>query len=132
MDAPPRRSYVHPMGRRRFHCFAAVVAAYALALQALIAAFVVPGNLALATLDPSVTCQSKADSGGPAAPAMHDPCLACTAGHCFDGMGGDPRLAAYLPWPRSGDRAATLHDGVAFAVAFAPDRLHSPRAPPAG
>src|SRR5689334_7333662 len=82
----------------RLHRFAAIVAAYAIALQALFGAFAVPAHLAFAG---AVICQSAADSSSPSQPLNHDDCCpGCLSGHCANLLGA-PRVAMIVQWPAS-------------------------------
>jgi len=107
---------------------AALIAAYAVALQAVLGAFAFVAPV-LAGEAGTVICRS--DSGTPDQPQTHDQCGACLAGHCAAAAAGPERLGIPAPWPIASMPAATL-----LAVAFAPpaprSQPHSPRAPPAG
>ncbi len=125
------RRYCPRMGPNRFRRFAAIVAAYALVLQALVAAFAVPGGLALAAADPSVICRSNAGGSDPASPAAHDLCVACLAGHCASSFAGGDAAATLLRWPA--DAIAVALPAVPHApVTLARHHQHAPRAPPLG
>ena len=112
----------------------ALVAAYAIALQALLSAFVLPA-VAVAGAGPVLAiCASSASdpAGGPASPALpqhHDACPACLAGHCAAGSGCD-RAGNLVSWPR----AVPVRIAAAQATLPPPARreqTHNPRAPPA-
>jgi hypothetical protein len=113
---------------RRLHRFAAIVAAYAIALQALFGAFAVPAHLAFAD---AAICQSNPDSGAPQ--PNHDACCpGCLAGHCAHLLLGTSRVTTFVPWPASAAPVGTgAHDG-AIPIRIADNAPHAARAPPAG
>jgi hypothetical protein len=106
---------------------AALIAAYAIALQALLSAFAIVPPVALA--DPAFAiCQP--GGADPAGQRPHDPCAACLA-HCAGAAAPPQRAAMVLPWPR--EIAATEATFRPVALPPAPsERQHSPRAPPLG
>jgi hypothetical protein len=111
--------------RLLFRC-AALVAAYAVALQAMFSAFAPPAR---DTSDAaSLICRSGI-AGEPAQPAAHDTCLACLAGHCA-GAASPHRLAVAEPWPMAGAPVGTTFRIAALPPAPSRDGAHSPRAPP--
>jgi hypothetical protein len=110
-----------------WHKIAALVAAYAIALQALLAVFVVAAPLGIAAA--SAICQQDADRQSPAQSPDHTSCAACLAGHCAAAPGGVAAEAMPIQWP-----AATAHIALASRDAMASplerrDR-HFARAPP--
>lgn len=114
------------MGRIPYRC-AAVIAAYAIALQALLSAFAIVPPLALASDPAFAICQS--GGADPASQHPYDPCAACLA-HCAGAAAGPQRVVAFLPWPREIVAATTVR-----AAALPParaERQHAPRAPPLG
>jgi hypothetical protein len=107
----------------------AFVAAYALALQALLAAF---APFALASDDPAFTlCQSAADiDRAPAKGDRHDTCLACLAGHC--GAAGWDRVArSMLPLASFVAIAVLEPDAARLAPPSRLRRAPEARGPPA-
>src|SRR3954466_8970075 len=107
---------------------AALAAAYAVALQGLLASFalVLPAGAAAPAF---AICRSAPDSP-PQAPLSHNACLACLAGHCSGSAADDPRVALAIFVPiaigLSKGPVAPLH-----AAPFAPRTFqHAPRAPP--
>ena len=112
----------------RLHRFAAIVAAYAIALQALFGAFAVPGHLTFAD---AAICQSDTDSGAPAQ-SNHDGCCpGCVAGHCAHLLLGTSRVAMIVAWPAPAASGANAPD-IAIPVRVADHGPHAARAPPAG
>jgi hypothetical protein len=101
---------------RRYRRHVAVLAAYVVALQALLTAFAMPAVAAGGPI--FVICsQHGSDSGNPAAPAHHETCIACLAGHCAAGW-------TYAP-------LASLVEPTAIATALAPILPQTPPPPPA-
>ena len=121
-------AYDVPMGHKRAHQVIALVAAYAVALQAFAFAFAIllPAVAAYAP----VICQSAtADTGAPAQPALHTPCISCLAGHCAATIDCD-RAAHGVRWQVSSchHAAMPLRDA---RPATSPHSRHFARAPPA-
>jgi hypothetical protein len=113
------------MCRRPLHRCAALIAAYAIALQALLSAFAIVPPVALA--DPAFAiCQP--GGADPAGQRPHDPCAACAA-HCA-ASAPSQRVAIVLPWPR--DIISSAASGSAALPPAPLERQHSPRAPPLG
>jgi hypothetical protein len=114
--------------RRTLHRAVALLAAYAVALQALL----VLAAAAPRTLSPgasSAICRAD-DGGAPAAPA-HDKCDACLAGHCAGAAGKMERTAFAAPWRTVSVAPMTRHRTA--CEARVPDlRAHGQRAPPCG
>jgi hypothetical protein len=112
--------------RRPIRQCAVLVAAYAVALQAVFSAFALP------THGPGAAafevCRSdRAD--GPVQPLAHEACPACLAGHC--GTTGPDRIAVAEAWPVL-DRSDAVRQPEMASVPV-PRRLpHAPRAPPLG
>ena len=97
MDA--RGAQPYRTGMVRFRRFAALVAAYAIALQALFAAFALPSHVARAGA--ASICLSSEDGGTPSPQSGHDPCAMCLAGQCSHLLGAVPRCAdAHRPRDR--------------------------------
>lgn len=109
----------------------ALLAAYALALQALLAAFSALPAVALAAQgNEFAVCQPGADKdGAPAQPAGHAPCLACLAGHCA--AAGPDRAASIVPWRAPAVTAAPVAYYAECVTLTQRPRPHGPRAPPA-
>jgi len=132
MDGPASHPYGRVMNRSRMRRFAALVAAYAIALQALFTAFVVPHQVAFAGVDAAAICLSGANSGAPHQPSRHDECCrACMSGCCAQQLLATARAVTFLPWP------ALATPITAHVVDAAPLRItdqgpHAARAPPAG
>jgi hypothetical protein len=105
---------------------AALIAAYALALQAIFSAFVSPSRALTAGFE---ICTGGADADRAHEPA-HASCSACLAGHCAGGVAGPLRNASAQPWPRVA--LAPRPDLRAAAVPPSAGRHepHAPRAPP--
>ena len=103
---------------------AALIAAYAVALQMVLSAF--------AAATPSAAGFAICRGDGAAAPAgdiAHDPCAACVA-HCA-GAAAPGRAAVALTWPAEAALAATSSSKAAPATTpYA--REHFARAPPFG
>jgi hypothetical protein len=123
---------VPAMNRSRIRRFAAIVAAYAIALQALFTAFLVPGQMAFAGVEGSAICRSGAESGSPHQPSNRDECCAmCMSGCGAQPLGTTPRVVSFVPWS-----AGTIPTAARRADAALPriaDRgPHAARAPPAG
>jgi hypothetical protein len=112
--------------RRIFHHGFALLTAYALALQVVLAAAVaVPPALG----EPSIPICRADDSEAPAIPT-HEQCAACLSGHCASPTAAPER--AMLPAPWRG--AAAITEGpppLAFAARARAARAYAPRAPPA-
>jgi len=112
------------MRRTRDQCFA-LLAAYALALQAVLA-FAIP--LPLAPPDAGFAICGADDAGAPAVPP-HRACPACLSGQCA-GPSGEPERAAFAtPWRRVVRTAETPWRG-AVATVTPGIHAHAPRAPP--
>lgn len=117
--------------RRTRRSLIALVAAYALALQALFAAFTAPAFALAAGEAAFAICQGGADTGSTPAPghSEHDSCSACLAGHCAGGSAD--RVASIIAWPPSSAAVASVAPGAARLAAAPLDGLHAARAPPA-
>lgn len=111
----------------RLHPFAAIVAAYAIALQALFGAFAVPGHLAFAG---AAICQSDFNSDAPSQPNHDGCCPGCIAGHCAHLLLGTSRVAMFVPWPAIATAGTHAHDP-AIPIRLADNGPHTARAPPA-
>jgi hypothetical protein len=108
---------------------AALIAAYAIALQALFTAFAMPPAAAPAGTPGWELCSSGV-SGSSGAPPSHEFCSACLAGHCAPAAGTPPAAVATPAWEVfAGVRSSPMRptDLVAHASR---DEPHSPRAPP--
>jgi hypothetical protein len=108
---------------------AALIAAYALVLQALVTAFTPP---ALAIAAAFEICRS----GSAADPAQQHPqsqheCSACLAGHCAGAAATPDRVVIPVPWPAT-TLSAVIPSLAALALPSAHELPHSPRAPPLG
>jgi hypothetical protein len=131
MDGRAGRRYGPAMNRKPLRRFTALVAAYAIALQALFAAFAMPGHVAIAGASASI-CMSDPDGGTPAPQPSHDACLMCLAGACSYLIGAGPRASTLvLPPPFATQTAAPPADR-AIAIRIAYRQPNAPRAPPAG
>jgi hypothetical protein len=108
---------------------AALIAAYAIALQAMLAAFLVPSTPTVQAAAFEI-CRSDTDADRAREPG-HARCSACLAGHCA-GTATPARDAVAADWPTG---AAALPMAIA-ALAHPPadrrHRPHAPRAPPLG
>jgi hypothetical protein len=126
MDGGARPPY--GLAMIRLHRFAALVAAYAIALQALLAAFAVPGPVAFAGVDAASICFSHPGSGSPQLPNHDGCCPGCISGSC--GLAADtPRAVALVRWSASVPAATATHDKA--RVRIAGRSPHAARAPPA-
>jgi Protein of unknown function (DUF2946) len=121
---------IHPRRSRRA---VALIAAYALALQPLLASLVWLAQAASAGPSQWVICSHIApDGGGSNAPADHDRhCPCCRAGACsVGGLHADLPRPIFAPWPTAAPAAV-------LAIAFAavppgrPGERYRQRAPPA-
>ena len=112
--------------RRPIRRCAVLVAAYAVALQAVFSAFAPPMHRPGAAA--FELCRSdRADR--PVQPLAHDACPACLAGHC--GATGPDRIAVELAWPVL-DRSDAVREPNMASVPVARTGPHAPRAPPLG
>jgi hypothetical protein len=106
---------------------AALIAAYALALQAMFSAFVLPVH----GLAPGFEiCAGGADDNRARDPAPAS-CFACLLGHCAGAAASADRVAVVAAWPRT---AADVPPALPVA-ALQPiwrHEPHAPRAPPLG
>lgn len=108
---------------------AALIAAYALALQAVLAAFAYSAPV---VAEPGfVICRGDA-AGTPDQPQHHDQCGACLAGHCAGVAAGPDRLAIAILWPIASGPTETPAAAIAFAPSAPRTQPNPPRAPPAG
>lgn len=109
-----------------------ILAAYALALQALLIAFSPAPAVALGAQSAEFAiCQPGADRGGaPAQPAGHETCLACLAGHCAAAAGLD-RVSGIVPWSAPAVMVAPAPHHAERVTLTPRPRPHGPRAPPA-
>jgi hypothetical protein len=108
---------------------AALIAAYALALQAIISAFAVPVSHALAAGAAFEICRADI-SGDPARPPARDSCGACLAGHCAGTAATPVRIAVAGPWPIVVVSAPTAFRAAALPPLAPHGGPHAPRAPP--
>jgi hypothetical protein len=110
-----------------------LLAAYALALQALLTAFSVLPAVALGAHGLEfATCQPGADrDGAPVQPVSHESCLACLAGHCASAAAGLDRAASIVPRPVPVVTAAPAFHYAERVTLTPRPRPHGPRAPPA-
>jgi hypothetical protein len=107
---------------------AALIAAYALALQAILSAFALPVH----ALAPSFAmCAGGADSD-PAREPPHEPCSACLAGHCAGAAASPDRVAAAPPWRLHATRMPAKLRAATLLPLIERREPHSPRAPPLG
>jgi hypothetical protein len=105
----------------------ALIAAYALALQAMLSAFVLPVH----ALTPGFEiCAGGADGNRARDPASAS-CTGCLAGHCAGAAASPERVGTVAAWPRI---AARVPPAVRTAAPQPISRHepHSPRAPPLG
>jgi hypothetical protein len=125
---PPAHGYLSTVTRPSYmrRC-GALIAAYALALQAMLSVFVLPVH----ALAPGFEiCAGGANDDRARDPAAAS-CSACLAGHCAGAAASPGRIAVVEPWPRI---AAGVPPAVR-ATALQPmprHEPHSPRAPPLG
>jgi hypothetical protein len=113
---------------RVLHRAVALLAAYAVALQAMLAvAVAVPHSVGA---DSSFAICRADDPGAPAAPAP-ERCEACLAGHCAGAAGKPERVTFAAPSPISRRapvaRPGAVHEARALAL-----HAHGARAPPRG
>jgi hypothetical protein len=113
----------------RFRRFAAIVAAYAIALQALFAAFAVPGHVALAGA--GSICLSSQDGRTPSPQSRHDPCPMCLAGQCSHLLGAVPPVQKPAARVTVAIRIEPLQVRPVIAIPARHQQPNSPRAPPA-
>jgi hypothetical protein len=114
--------------RRSLHRSIALLAAYALALQAVLAAFAIAAPLAR---DEGFSICRGDGAGTPGAPTAHDQCGACLAGHCA-ASDAPARVALAARWPAVVRITQTLPRAAPLNAAATTLRAHAPRAPPAG
>ena len=114
--------------RRPLRRCAALVAAYAVVLQAMLAAFALPTAHAGGAAAFEICRSDRADAPAQALP--HEACVACLAGHC--GATGPARTATAEAWPviDRPDAVGSPPDAAPARVARA--RRQAPRAPPRG
>jgi hypothetical protein len=128
IDPRPGRAYKERMDSGRFpRGTIALVAAYALALQTLFAAFV-PVATAIVASPFAVLCAHDADGSG--GPAQHDlPCAALCAAIAH-GMAGPvpPEIAAATVLPDTIAALVPVHDWATPRIV--PGDIHAPRGPP--
>jgi hypothetical protein len=131
MDAPPRERLSSRMDPKRWRRCAALIAAYAVALQAVLSAFavVVPLN---AVAEASVAICRGDNPDAPAGPVSHASCGACLAGHCAGAACNPDRVAIGAPWPSTRQPAEIPLRIMALSPAAPRHGPHSPRAPPRG
>jgi hypothetical protein len=116
------------MASNLMHKFAATIAAYAIALQAVLAGFAIAAPVASADAG-LVICRGD-DTGAPAMPRMHDSCGACLAGDCAGAAAVPGRVTITAPWPVGVIRAEIPLHAATRAPATRYGEAHSPRAPP--
>jgi hypothetical protein len=110
--------------RRMLRRSAALLAAYALALQAMLSlALVVP----VAAAPQLALCQA-ADGGVPTLP-LHGTCDACLAGHCAGTAAPIARVALATPWRRV-VAAGTRPSAATRKIGTPAQHAHGARAPP--
>lgn len=131
MDGRAERRYGPAMNRNPLRRFAALVAAYAIALQALLGAFAIPGHVALAGAGASI-CLSGPDGGTPTPQRNHDACPMCLAGACAHLIGTGPRASTLALPPRFATQTAAPPAHRTMAIRIAHRQPNAPRAPPAG
>jgi hypothetical protein len=131
MDGRAGRRYGPAMNRNPLRRFAALVTAYAIALQALFGAFAMPGHVALAGAGASI-CLSGADGNPPTPQRSQDACPMCLAGACSHLIGAGPRASAFALPPLFVAQTAAPPADRAVAVRIAHRQPNAPRAPPAG
>jgi hypothetical protein len=103
----------------------ALIVAYALALQAILSAFVLPVH----ALTPGFEiCAGGADDNRARDPAPAS-CSVCLLGHCAGVAAGPGRIAIAPAWPRIAARIPPALPAPALQAIW---RQHSPRAPPLG
>jgi hypothetical protein len=131
MDGRAWRRYGSAMNRNPLRRFAALVAAYAIALQALFGAFAIPSHVALAGSDASL-CLSGPDGGTPTPQRSHDACQMCLAGACAHMIGAGPRASTLALPPLLSTQTAAPPAHRVIAIRIAHRQPNVPRAPPAG
>jgi hypothetical protein len=131
MDGWAGRRYGPVMNRNSLRRFAALVAAYGIALQALFGAFAIPGHVALAGADASI-CLSGPDGGTPTPQRSHDACPMCLAGGCAHLIGAGPRASTLALPPLFAMQMGAPPAHRAIPIRIAHRQPNAPRAPPAG
>jgi hypothetical protein len=105
----------------------ALIAAYALALQAMLSAFVLPVH----ALTPGFEiCAGGADNNRARDPAPAS-CSACLLGHCAGAAASPGRIATMAAWPRITARLPPVLPATALQPIWRHEP-HAPRAPPLG
>ncbi len=127
MDA--RGAQPYRTGMVRFRRFAALVAAYAIALQALFAAFALPSHVARAGA--ASICLSSEDGGTPSPQSGHDPCAMCLAGQCSHLLGAVPHAQTPIGRVIVAIEIEPLRLRPVIAIPATHQQPNSPRAPPA-
>jgi hypothetical protein len=109
---------------------AALIAAYAIALQALLSAFAAMPVQARGTDPAWALCVTEA-GGKPAPSRAHETCGACLAGHCGAGALAAPAGAVTAwRWPAFTGPTLALSRPADVPALSSRDEPHSPRAPP--
>jgi len=106
---------------------AAVIAAYALALQAMFSAFAVPAPHGIVP-----AFERCAADGDRAREPAHQSCSACLAGHCAGAAASPLRIAVILSWPVTATSVPAALAAAALQPLSQRHGPHSPRAPPLG
>ena len=106
---------------------AALIAAYAVALQLVLSAFAAVAPLAA---DAGFAICRGDNGSAPAEQSAHDPCAACLA-HCAGAAAAPDRETVAVAWPAEAVPAIMSSSNAALDTARQA-REHSPRAPPAG
>jgi hypothetical protein len=108
---------------------AALIAAYAVALQALLAAFAIPVAAAPAGVSGLELCSSGETRNKDTLPS-HEACSACLAGHCANAAGAPPAALAMPAWGAFAAVVLSPPHPAALTAHSSRNEAHSPRAPP--
>jgi hypothetical protein len=130
MDGSARRGLLEIMSYAALprRC-AALIAAYAIALQALLAAVAIPVGAAPAGVSGWELCAS-AGTGSNDAPLSHEACSACLAGHCAPAAGTPPAALATPAWAAFAAVVLSPPRPAALPAHASRNQAHAPRAPP--
>jgi hypothetical protein len=130
MDGSARRGLLEIMSYAALprRC-AALIAAYAIALQALLAAVAIPVGAAPAGVSGWELCTS-VGTGSTDAPRTHEACSACLAGHCAPAAGTPPAALATPAWAAFAAVALPPPRPAALPAHASRNEAHAPRAPP--
>ena len=117
------------MLRTQLRRCAALVAAYAVALQAVLSAVAVAAPFASAAGAPFAICGGDSPDNPPG-PITHDPCATCLAGHCAGAAASPDRVAFEAPWLLAQTAVEALRRAAILPPVARRAGAHSARAPP--